>query len=40
MLPLCLIVASDAADPAGLHRGFDGYGFKPYAVDPSARHSA
>ena len=33
MLPLCLIVGSDTVDPAGLHRGFDGYGFKPYAVD-------
>ena len=33
MLPLCLIVGSDAVDPSGLHRGFDGYGFKPYAVD-------
>jgi DNA-binding response OmpR family regulator len=33
MLPLCLIVGSDTVDPAGLHRGFDGYGFKPYAVE-------
>ncbi|MCE9660128.1 MAG: response regulator transcription factor [Burkholderiales bacterium] len=32
MLPLCLIVGSDAVDPAGLHREFDGFGFKPYAV--------
>jgi DNA-binding response OmpR family regulator len=33
MLPLCLIVGSDTVDPAGLRRGFDEYGFKPYAVD-------
>lgn len=33
MLPLCLIVGGDTVDPAGLHRGFDGFGFKPYAVD-------
>ena len=33
MLPLCLIVGRDAVDPAGLHREFDGFGFKPYAVE-------
>jgi DNA-binding response OmpR family regulator len=33
MLPLCLIVGHDKVDPAGLHRGIDGYGFKPYAVE-------
>ncbi len=33
MLPLCLIVGSDAVDPAGYHREFDLFGFKPYAVD-------
>ncbi len=33
MLPLCLIVGSDAVDPAGLQREFDGFGFKPYAVE-------
>ena len=33
MLPLCLIVGNDEVDPAGLHRGIDGYGFKPYAVE-------
>ena len=33
MLPLCLIVGNDSVDPAGLHRGIDGYGFKPYAVE-------
>ena len=33
MLPLCLIVGNDKVDPAGLHRGIDGYGFKPYAVE-------
>ena len=33
MLPLCLIVGNDTLDPVGLHRGIDGYGFKPYAVE-------
>ena len=33
MLPLCLIVGNDKVDPGGLHRGIDGYGFKPYAVE-------
>ncbi len=33
MLPLCLIVGNDKVDPDGLHRGIDGYGFKPYAVE-------
>jgi DNA-binding response OmpR family regulator len=33
MLPLCLIVGSDAFDPAGLQREIDGFGFKPYAVE-------
>lgn len=33
MLPLCLIVGSGAVDPAGLQREFDGFGFKPYAVE-------
>ena len=36
MLPLCLIVGSDTVDPAGLHRGFDGYG-RPTRSTPSAR---
>jgi len=33
MLPLCLIVGNDKVDPGDLHRGIDGYGFKPYAVE-------
>ena len=36
MLPLCLIIGTDAGVPAGFKRELDLFGFKPYAVETFA----